>query len=201
LIDSINSTPRSSVYYFSQAVKLFSHSNHIFWGLFLNYSRIAIFIVSLFLFSIIAIPAAKEVHAQKKPADNATEEEKLRYFKKVLWKKAYWDQDTKLLDRLLAKEFQFCRPDGSVSTKDDELEFIRKNKPSYDSFVYTIKRLDIFENGTAIISGSGHVKGKDVKGKYEYTYISSNVLIKRHGKWKAVGSHVSGYKKVYLSKK
>ncbi|NNE99616.1 MAG: nuclear transport factor 2 family protein [Pyrinomonadaceae bacterium] len=157
-------------------------------------SQLAIFI----FLSACLIPAGTNIYGQEK-ASFDSDEAKLRHFKKVLWRKAYWDQDTKLLDRLLAKEFQFLRPDGGVTTKSDEMDYIRKNKPSYDSFIYTIERMDIFENGAAIISGKGHVKGKDEKGNYEYTYYSSNILIKRKGIWKAVGSHVSGYKRSYAT--
>ncbi len=122
------------------------------------------------------------------------DEAKLTHFKKVLWKKAYRDQDTKLLDQLLADEFQVIFADGNWSDKDKELAYIQKNKPNYDSFEYEIKRLDIYKNGTAIIAGEGHVIGKNDRGPYEYKYQSSNVLIKRNGVWKAVSSHVSGVK-------
>lgn len=71
-----------------------------------------------------------------------------------------------------------------------------KNKPSYQSFRYEIKRLDIFENGTAIVAGTGHIEGEDENGHYKMIYQSSNVLIKRQGEWKAIASHVSGVKAV-----
>lgn len=157
-----------------------------------------ILLTGVLLLAFISFPLA--TNAQTKPSANASDEEKLRYFKKVLWQKAYWNQDTKLLDRLLSDKFQFVRNDGTISTKRDEMEYIRKNKPSYDSFVYTIKRLDIFENDTAIIAGDGRVKGKSDTGEYEYTYSSSNVLIKEYGVWKAVASHVSGYKRTETSR-
>ena len=152
-------------------------------------------LATIFLISIALCPTA--INAQyKEPSANASDEDKLRYFKKVLWKKAYWEQDTKLLDKLLADEFQFVHGSGMITTKKDEIEFIKKNKPSYDSFVYTIKRFDIFENGTAIIAGEGRVKGKNAKGNYEYIYKSSNVFIKRKEGWKAIASHVSGFKEI-----
>lgn len=157
--------------------------------------RSVFLMIGVFFLSICVIPATDPVSAQEKPAAGASDEEKLRYFKKVLWRKAYRDQDTKLLDRLLSDKFQFIHADGTVTTKRDEMEYIKKNKPTYDSFVYTIKRLDIFENGTAIIAGEGRVKGRNERGEYEYTYHSSNVLIKKNGVWKAVASHVSGYKR------
>lgn len=149
---------------------------------------------------LLAIAAAtialgSSTRAQIPVNENQTDEVVLRHLKKVLWKKAYREQDTKLLDRILAPEFQVIYDDGSWSDKKGELERIRKNKPTYDSFVYTIKRLDIFENGTAIISGEGHVKGRNLEGSYEYKYQSSNVLIKREGGWQAISSHVSGVKR------
>jgi hypothetical protein len=126
-----------------------------------------------------------------------TEDEKaLRYLKEVEWPKAYREQDTVLLDRILADEFKMIGSDGGWSSKKEELAYIRKNKPSYKSFTFNIRRLDIFENNTAIVSGTGVIQSKDDKGDYEYIYQSSNVLIKRNGIWKAIASHTSGDKVV-----
>jgi hypothetical protein len=123
------------------------------------------------------------------------DEEQLKHLKTVEWPRAYREQDTVLLDRILAEEFQFIDESGTVTTKRDELDYIKKHKPDYTSFVFTISRLEVFENGTAIVSGTGRVKGVDMEGRqYTYTYTSSNVLIKRAGQWKAIGSHVSGVK-------
>lgn len=124
--------------------------------------------------------------------DDAKDREILKRIKEVDWPRAYREQDTKLLDRLLADEFQMVRANGDWSNKAKELDFVRNNKPSYDSFRFEITRLDIFENGTAIVAGTGHVSGTDADGAYRMTYQSSNVLIKRSGTWKAVASHVSG---------
>jgi hypothetical protein len=83
---------------------------------------------------------------------------------------------------------------GEWSNKKLELDYIKKNKPTYDSFRFEITRLDIFENGTAVVAGTGHINGKDEKGPYYMQYQSSNILIKRNGNWKAVSSYVSGSK-------
>ncbi|HEX9639239.1 MAG TPA: nuclear transport factor 2 family protein [Acidobacteriota bacterium] len=126
-----------------------------------------------------------------------TEEDEatLRYLKEVLWPKAYAQQDVALLDSILAEEFRMIDAEGSWSTKNDELEYIRANQPGYDSLVYAIKRLDIFENGTAIVAGEGTIEGEGKSGPYVMTYQSTNVLIKRDGAWKAIASHVSGVKR------
>jgi hypothetical protein len=126
------------------------------------------------------------------PQDRAADEKALRHLKEVEWPKAYREQDTALLDRILADEFQSIDDEGNWSTKAEEMDYIRKNKPSYESFRFEIKRLEIFENGTAIVSGTGHIQGRDGEGPYKVEYQSSNILIKRSGLWKAVASHVSG---------
>jgi hypothetical protein len=113
----------------------------------------------------------------------------------VLWPKAYFTQDTKLLDRILADEFESVDGDGNWSTKAEELDWISKNKPAYDDFEFRIRRLDIFSDGTAIVAGTGTIRGKDDKGLYVVEYQSSNVFVKRDGVWRAVASHVSGSKR------
>lgn len=127
-----------------------------------------------------------------------SDKEVLTYLKEVEWPKAYRDQDTVLLDRILAAEFQMIDDQGNWYSKKDELDYIKGNKPTYESFRFEIKRLDIFENATAVVSGMGHIRNQDEKGPYLSTYHSSNVLIKRNGIWKAISSHVSGIKKAYI---
>ena len=129
-------------------------------------------------------------------ADRSADEVALRELKEVLWPKAYFEQDTELLGRILAPEFQMVDGDGNWSTKAAELDWVAKNKPGYDSLTFEIRRLDVFENGTAIAAGTGTIRGKDEDGPYVGQYQSTNVLIKRDGQWRAVASHVSGYKKV-----
>lgn len=97
-----------------------------------------------------------------------------------------------LLDKILADEFKMIGSDGEYSTKKEQIQYIKTHKPNYISFKFEIKRLEIFENGTAIVSGTGTIRRKDDKGEYDLIYQSSNVLVKRNNEWKAVASHTSG---------
>jgi hypothetical protein len=127
------------------------------------------------------------------PIINVSEDkEKLRYLKEVEWPKAYREQDTILLDRILGDDFQMVTNDGEWSNKAKQLERIKSTAMNHDSFEYEIKRLEILKNGTAIIAGTGHI----INDNKESIYQSSNILIKRNGIWKAVLSHVSGYKEL-----
>lgn len=154
----------------------------------------------IFCLIFFAAAAERSVPAQKNPLPQKNDAEILRYLKEVEWAKAYREQDTELLDRILAGEFQMIRNDGIWSNKKLELEYVKNNKPAYDSFRFEIKRLDIFENGTAIVAGTGHITGKDKDGEYKIEYQSSNVLIKRNEVWKAIASHVSGVKRTAVVK-
>src|ERR1700741_2395086 len=69
------------------------------------------------------------------------DEEVLRYMKEVEWPKAYREQDTVLLDRILANEFKMIGSDGSRSFKKEQLAYIKTHKPSYQSFKFNIDRL------------------------------------------------------------
>lgn len=158
---------------------------------FKNYGKTDVVMLLVFLFLMTALAFGHD----NGPVNKQEDEETLRHIKEVLWPKAYREQDQSLLDRILADEFQMISEDGKWYSKADEMAYIKKNKPSYESFKFIIKRLDIFENGTAVVSGTGIIKGKDKNGPYVTEYQSSNILIKRKGQWKAIASHVSGVKK------
>lgn len=114
------------------------------------------------------------------------DESTLRHFKTVLWPRAYRNQDVELLDHLLHDSFQMIDGEGNRSNKAKELEWISNNAWNPGVFEYRIERLDIYGSDTAIIDGTGVAE--------KYTYKSSNVLIKENGEWRAIASHVSGYK-------
>ena len=117
----------------------------------------------------------------------ATDDEaELRHIKTELWPQAYREQDVALLDRLLDDSFQLIDAEGNLSTKQGELDYLAKNRWDPGEFEYRIERLDVYDNGVAIVAGEGVATN--------YSYRSSNVLIKRDGRWRAVSSHVSGVK-------
>ena len=128
----------------------------------------------------------------------AEDEAALRRIKEELWPQAYFEQDTELLDRILAPEFQMVDGEGNWSDKEEEVDWVAANKPSYETFEFEILRLDVFANGTAIVAGEGRMRGEDETGAYRARYQSTNVLIKRDGVWRAVASHVSGYERLPL---
>ncbi|MDT0608253.1 DUF4440 domain-containing protein [Croceitalea rosinachiae] len=130
--------------------------------------------------------------AEIKSFETEEHKKKLHYLKEVLWPKAYSQQDTILLDKILDDSFELIDNNGNRSNKKDELVWIAKNAIKHDSFRYEIKRSDIYQNGTCVIAGTGHIYNDTVHNKYQ----SSNVLVYRDSIWKAILSHVSGFKKI-----
>ena len=120
-------------------------------------------------------------------AATETDEAILRHFKTVMWPTAYRTGDVQLLDQMLHPSFQMIDDAGNRSTKLKELDYIRNKQWNPQNFVYTIERLDIYDGKFAVIDGTGNTD--------TYQYKSSNYLIKEAGKWRAIGSHVSGYRK------
>jgi len=133
-------------------------------------------------------PAERKSDDGDAVTEQASDLETLRYLKEVEWPQAYREQDTLLLDRILGDDFQMVTADGEWSNKALQMERIRATAMDHDYFSYEIKRLEVLENGTAIIAGTGHI----INDSVETNYQSSNILIKREGNWKAVLSHVSG---------
>jgi len=122
------------------------------------------------------------------------DEAAVREFKTVLWGKAYGEQDTVLLAQLLHEGFQLIDDNGDTYSKEDELAYVGQYGPSYDEFEFSISRLELFDNGTAVVFGTGTMKGVNGDEAYITTYKSSNVLIKVGDQWQAINSHVSGVK-------
>jgi hypothetical protein len=153
---------------------------------------------SLRLVAKFAFACLISLPAEIATADESADKARLREIKEVLWAKAYREQDAALLKEILADEFESIDAEGARSTKGEELDYIAKNKPSYDSFRFEIRRLQLFANRTAIVSGTGYIetRPKGEKAGSQMEYQSSNVFIERDGNWQAIASHVSGIKQI-----
>ena len=147
---------------------------------------------SLLVVLVFIISCARAPDSQSSVEVTEQDMESLRYLKEVEWPKAYREQDTVLLNRILGEDFQMVDGAGNWTNKEDELAWIKENASAPDSFYYDIKRLEALENGTVLICGTGHIFNDSTHTVYQ----SSNILIKRNEVWKAVASHVSGIKEL-----
>lgn len=150
-------------------------------------------LLSLFSLPVlIALPAPD--YPRKFPLPLANDEAELRRLKGHDWPEAYRNRDTVLLDRILADEFVVIDADGQASTKQDELAYLKQSSHvTYESFDYTIERLQVYGQ-MALVAGMGRSRGRTAQGAFHTTYQSTNVFVRREGRWQAVASHLSGIK-------
>lgn len=161
----------------------------------MNYPKIYVLLLLLLLSGCLWLAGTRT-----KAATDSPDKDQLRHLKTVLWPQAYREQDVKLLDRILHPTFQKIAASGQITHKQDELEYISKHKPSYQSFRFEIERLEIYEGKFAVVSGTGFIEEVGTQGKTERRYRSSNHLIKLEGRWQAVSSHISGVQTIPLNK-
>lgn len=125
------------------------------------------------------------------------EEQTLRDLKTRRWPAIYAQPDPAALDAFLHPQFQVIDGAGGVTKKAEEVAWLRTKAPDPPNrrFTYTIERLEVFPNCTAMISGQGRIEVTTAEGRRQVsTYRSSNVLIKVDGAWRPIASHVSGEK-------
>ena len=106
------------------------------------------------------------------------------------WGDAFERKDIAALDRLMDDEYILTDPLGSVRSKAESLEALKKNEVLFEST--KSDNVNVRINGdTAVVTGRstfrGRYKGWSMAGQYQYT----DVLVKRRGSWKAVGSHIT----------
>ena len=106
------------------------------------------------------------------------------------WGEAFERKDLATLDRLMADEYILTDPLGNVRSKAESLAAIESNQINFESTESDDVKVRI--NGdTAVVTGRstfrGRYKGWSMAGRYQYT----DVLVRRRGAWKAVGSHIT----------
>ena len=125
---------------------------------------------------------------QPLPASYCDEDDVRRM--EVEWGEAFERKDFAVLDQLMADEYILTDPLGNVRSKSESLAAIETNEVHFETSQSDDVKVRI--NGdTAIVTGRstfrGHYKGWSMSGQYQYT----DILVKRSGRWQAVGSHIT----------
>src|SRR5215217_8381598 len=136
--------------------------------------------------------ATEYLTLNNQPVQNSrtsTEEDEVRQMEWE-WGVAFERKDLATLDRLMADEYILTDPLGNVRSKAESLAAIETNQINFESTESDDVKVRI--NGdTAVVTGRstfrGRYKGWSMAGRYQYT----DVLVKRRGAWKAVGSHIT----------
>ncbi len=145
-----------------------------------------------------ALAAAFAVLAAASPvaaADRTADEAALTVIKTQAWPGYYRTQDVDGLSVFLDEAFVNIGPDGSVSTRADELEGVRASGWMPANFRYEIKEFVWLKDDLVIVLGKGSSDREDESGApCRHSYVSSNLLERAPetpNGWRALSSHVS----------
>jgi ketosteroid isomerase-like protein len=136
---------------------------------------------------------AIEVSLRNKQTENnlplISDEDEVRRIE-IEWGDAFERRDMATLDHLMADEYILTDPLGNVRTKAESLAAIKTSELLFEST--NSDDVNVRINGdTAVVTGrstfKGRYRGWSMTGQYQYT----DVLVKRHGSWKAVSSHIT----------
>lgn len=154
-----------------------------------NFIVIAIF-VSLLGCNKVAVDNAADIESTLNEKDADLVQELIA----IELPEAYEKQDTVKLKKFLNDKYQLIDDNGDAYSKAHEVEYAGNYGPSYNEFEFKIEAVNLFDNGVAMVSGEGIMKGENEFEAYITTYTSSNTLIKKAGKWEVISTHVSGVK-------
>jgi ketosteroid isomerase-like protein len=106
------------------------------------------------------------------------------------WAGAWVKSDVAFFDRIMADDYTWTAPEGSVMTKADDLALLNSGDSVITSWVLTDIKVRVYGDA-AVVTVRDTVKetykGKDVSGQYQRT----DTFIKRDGRWQCVASHSS----------
>jgi ketosteroid isomerase-like protein len=98
------------------------------------------------------------------------------------WINAYQQRDSAALARIEAPEYMVVNPDGSVSTKAEDIGAVTSGKVKFDSVDIAeikVRRYGSTAIATAQIRLRGQADTNDISGAYR----STDVFIQRNGQW------------------
>lgn len=128
--------------------------------------------------------------------DRAADETHLREVKQETWPGFYRGQDVAGLGAFLAEDFVNIAPDGSVTERQEELDWVAANEWNPDNFRYEVKRFQWLDDDSVLVIGEGSSDRTDDDGRpCRHVYASSNLLTREAEAplgWRARYSHVSG---------
>ena len=94
------------------------------------------------------------------------------------------------LSRIFADDYIQYDEAGKSFTKQDMLHNLDTGAIRYISMVSTGRRIRLLSEGVAIVHGSETDEVEQGGRRFPVRYIYTDVVVKRHGKWQIVGSHL-----------
>ena len=141
------------------------------------FMRIAVLVVSTFVMA--------SVYAQQPLSDE----------KQILkleddWARALKTKDRQILDALVASNFTFIEPDGTVKDRDEYLADRSSDIAAIDSFELADLKVSVFKN-CALASGLSKITERRQGKRYRFSLRWKEMWLKDNGSWQVVASQAT----------
>ncbi len=139
----------------------------------------------------LAVPSLALCETEKKEKESKADRVEDKIIKMEHdWADALEKSDLATIDRLVDPDWTLVDPAGALVTKAQSDADIKSGALKIESFKIEDLKVKVYGD-TAIVWGleteKSTYKGKDTSGQYRFT----DVIVKRHGKWRAVATQVS----------
>ena len=141
------------------------------------FMRIAVLVVSTFVMA--------SVYAQQPLSDE----------KQILkleddWVRALKTKDRQILNAIVARNFTFIEPDGTVKDRDEYLADRSSDIAAIDSFELADLKVSVFKN-CALASGLSKITERRQGKRYRFSLRWKEMWLKDNGSWQVVASQAT----------
>jgi ketosteroid isomerase-like protein len=106
------------------------------------------------------------------------------------WARALKTKDRQLLDAIVAPNFTFIEPDGTVKDRDDYLADRSSDIADIESFELGDLKVSVFEN-CALTSGVSKITERRQGKRYRFSLRWKELWLKHNGRWRVVASQAT----------
>lgn len=139
--------------------------------------------MKLLLLALVAFPAIVEA-AQPSPDERQllTLEEN--------WIRALETHDRALLDQIVAKDFTFIEPDGTVKTREEYLADRSGDNADIESFASSGIKVRVFA-ASALVTGVAHITERRQGTRYRFSLRWKELWVKDAGRWQVLAGQAT----------
>ena len=106
------------------------------------------------------------------------------------WARALKTKDRQLLDAIVARNFTFIEPDGTVKDRDEYLADRSSDIAATESFELADLKVSVFKN-CALASGLSKITERRQGKRYRFSLRWKELWLKDKGKWQVVASQAT----------
>src|SRR5882762_5343901 len=106
------------------------------------------------------------------------------------WVRALEKQDRQGLTKVLAREFTFIEPDGSLINRDDYLADRSTNASDIGSFEIAEVKVRVF-GGSALVTGLSKITERRQGNQYRFSLRWKELWVKEAGNWKVLAGQAT----------